>query len=248
MPDQFSIDFSNRKVLVVGGSSGIGRGIARGFADQGARVTVWGTRDSAADYPAENGLTLDGLAYRQVDVSQAEQIAVAAEQLAELDTLILSQGTVQYGRKEFDAGGFRDVVALNLTSVMDCCLAFEQALSATGGSIVILGSVASFRSTKGNPAYAASKSGLLGLVRTLGEAWAAEGIRVNGVAPGLVETKLTSVTFEHDKRREGALRGIPLQRFGTPADMAGAALFLASPLAAYMTGQMLVVDGGMTLA
>jgi 3-oxoacyl-[acyl-carrier protein] reductase len=114
--------------------------------------------------------------------------------------------------------------------------------------IVIVSSVSGFQSNRGNPAYAASKAGAVSLTKTLGEAWAREGIRVVGLAPGLVDTKLTKVTTEHPERREGALRAIPLGRMGTPQDMAGAALFLASPLAAYVVGQTLIVDGGLSLS
>jgi 3-oxoacyl-[acyl-carrier protein] reductase len=92
-----------------------------------------------------------------------------------------------------------------------------------------------------------AKAGAVSLTKTLGQAFAAQGIRVNGIAPGLVDTKLTKVTTDHPERLEGALASIPLRRLGTPADMAGAALFLASPLAAYITGQTIVVDGGLTL-
>jgi 3-oxoacyl-[acyl-carrier protein] reductase len=112
----------------------------------------------------------------------------------------------------------------------------------------VVSSVAAFKSTIGTPAYAASKAGAASLVKTLGEAWARDGLRVNGIAPGLVPTKLTAVTTDHPERREASLRAIPLGRMGTPEDMAGAALFLASPLASYMTGQTLVVDGGLTLS
>jgi 3-oxoacyl-[acyl-carrier protein] reductase len=87
----------------------------------------------------------------------------------------------------------------------------------------------------------------VGLTRTLAQAWADDGIRVNGIAPGLVDTKLTKVTTEHPDRLKGALQSIPLKRLGTPADMAGAALFLASPLSAYIIGQTIVVDGGLIL-
>jgi 3-oxoacyl-[acyl-carrier protein] reductase len=116
------------------------------------------------------------------------------------------------------------------------------------GSLIILSSMAAFRSTKGNPAYNASKTGAYGLTRTLGEAWAEDGIRVNGIAPGFVDTKLTKVTTANAKRREGVEQRVPMKRLGTPADIAGAALFLASPLACYIIGQTLVVDGGLTLA
>jgi len=123
-----------------------------------------------------------------------------------------------------------------------------EALKAARGAMIIVSSAAAFHSTRGTPAYNASKTGAFGLTRTLGEAWARDGIRVNGIAPGLVESKLTRVTTEHPKRLEEALRKIPLRRLGKPEDMAGAALFLASPLSAYVLGQTLLVDGGMLLA
>jgi 3-oxoacyl-[acyl-carrier protein] reductase len=100
----------------------------------------------------------------------------------------------------------------------------------------------------GNPAYNASKAGVVGLTRTLATAWAKEGIRVNSIAPGLVDTKLTKVTTDNPRRRQAALQRIPMGRLGTPQDIAGAALFLASPLAGYIIGQTLPVDGGLVLA
>jgi NAD(P)-dependent dehydrogenase (short-subunit alcohol dehydrogenase family) len=175
------LDFSSKQVLVVGGSSGIGNGIAQAFCAKGAQVHVCGTRAKASDYSAEEGSHLEGLQY------------------------------------------------------------------ASKGSLIIVSSTAAYHSTKGNPAYNASKTGAVGLTRTLGEAWAEHGIRVNGIAPGLVDTKMTKVTTENPKRLEGAIERIPLKRLGTPADMAGAALFLASPLSSYIVGQTLVVDGGLIL-
>jgi 3-oxoacyl-[acyl-carrier protein] reductase len=138
-------------------------------------------------------------------------------------------------------------MAVNLDSLMACAMKFHDTLAARGGVIVIVSSVSGYASNRGNPAYAASKAGAVSLTKTLGEAWARDGIRVVGLAPGLVDTKLTKVTTEHPERREGALRAIPLGRMGTPRDMAGAALFLASPLAAYVVGQTLIVDGGLSL-
>ncbi|MBT6277705.1 MAG: SDR family oxidoreductase, partial [Chromatiales bacterium] len=101
---------------------------------------------------------------------------------------------------------------------------------------------------RGNPAYSASKAGAIGLTKTLGEAWAPEGIRVNGIAPGFVDTKITKVTTANPKCLQQTLAAIPCGRLGTPDDMAGAALFLASPLASYIAGQTLVVDGGLVLS
>lgn len=240
-------DFAGKKVLVVGGSSGIGNGIARAFLDAGAEVHVWGTRASAGDYDAEEGSDLTGLGYDCVDVSSPEQIAGAPAPFEALDILVLSQGTVLYGRKEFEPEGWGKVVSINLDSLMHCAQRFRKQLEATGGNIVVVSSIAAYRATVGNPAYAASKAGAVSLVRALGKAWAPKGVRVNGFAPSLVDTKLTKVTLDHPERREQALQKIPMGRFGSVDDMAGVALFLASPLAAYVTGQTLVVDGGLTL-
>jgi 3-oxoacyl-[acyl-carrier protein] reductase len=241
------LDFSGKRVLVVGGSSGIGNGIAQAFRAKGARVFVWGTRTSAADYSASEGSHLEGLDYMQLDISDADAIENFTPSFERLDVLVLAQGAVVYRRGEFEMPGFRKVLEVNLMSLMACAGKFHQLLRAAKGSLIIVSSTAAFHSTKGNPAYNASKTGALGLTRTLGEAWAEDGIRVNGIAPGLVDTKMTKVTTANPKRLEGAIERIPLRRLGTPADMAGAALFLASPLAAYIVGQTLVVDGGLVL-
>jgi 3-oxoacyl-[acyl-carrier protein] reductase len=161
--------------------------------------------------------------------------------------LILAQGTVVYQRGEFAMDGFRKVVEVNLMSLMACAGKFHAMLKAARGSLIIVSSTAAYHATKGNPAYNASKTGAVGLTRTLAQAWATDGIRVNGIAPGLVDSKLTKVTTANPKRLQGALQQIPLGRLGTPADMAGAALFLASPLASYIVGQTIVVDGGLIL-
>ena len=241
------LDFTGKRVLVVGGSSGIGNGVSHEFRERGAEVHVWGTRATAADYAGVEGSDLTGLAYAKVDVSRRGEIEQAAG-FDTLDVLVLCQGTVVYRRGEFAPEGWDHVMAVNLDSLMDCANKFHAALAARGGVIIIVSSVSGFQSNRGNPAYAASKAGAVSLTKTLGEAWAKDGIRVVGLAPGLVDTKLTKVTTEHPERREGALRAIPLGRMGTPRDMAGAALFLASPLAAYVVGQTLIVDGGLSLS
>ncbi|MDJ0643236.1 MAG: SDR family oxidoreductase [Erythrobacter sp.] len=242
------LDFSGRTVLVIGGSSGIGNGIAHGFRARGASVHVTGTRPDAGDYLEAEDSDFTGLNYHKLDVTDREAANALAGAIGAVDVLVLSQGVVRYGRQEFEREGWDAVVDVNLNSVMDCARAFHLALAESAGSMIVVSSVAAFKSTIGTPAYAASKAGAASLVKTLGEAWARDGIRVNGIAPGLVPTKLTTVTTEHPERREGALKSIPLRRMGTPEDMAGAALFLASPLASYVTGQTLVVDGGLTLS
>jgi 3-oxoacyl-[acyl-carrier protein] reductase len=241
------LDFSSKQVLVIGGSSGIGNGIAQAFRTRGARVQVCGTRAAASNYSASEGSDLEGLDYAQLDVSDAKAIEQFRPAFERLDVLVLAQGAVIYRRGEFEMSGFRTVLEVNLMSLMACAGKFRVMLSARKGSLIIVSSTAAYHSTKGNPAYNASKTGAVGLTRTLGQAWAEDGIRVNGIAPGLVDTKMTKVTTSNPKRLEGAIERIPLKRLGTPADMAGAALFLASPLSSYIVGQTLVVDGGLIL-
>lgn len=242
------LDFSGKRALIVGGSSGIGNGIAHAFRSRGADVHVWGTRASADAYSGEEGSDLTGLHYAQMNVADTEAVDAYQPPFETLDILVACQGTVRYGREEFQREGWDVVMDVNLNSVMACATKFEPMLKAARGSVIIVSSVAGFNSTRGNPAYCASKHGAVGLVKALGEAWAPEGVRVNGLAPGLVDTKLTKVTTDHPKRLEASLRSIPAGRIGTPDDMAGVAMFLASPLAAYVNGQTIIADGGLSLS
>lgn len=241
------LDFNGKIVLVVGGSSGIGNGIARAFLDHGADVHVWGTRARAEDYAGEEGSDLRGLHYVHMDVSDFAAIDACTPPFPRLDVLVLSQGTVLYKRAEFEMAGWQRVMDVNLNSLMACATKFHDLLAASRGSLITVSSTAAYHATRGNPAYNASKTGAVGLTRTLGQAWAPDGIRVNGIAPGLVDTKLTKVTTQDPKRLEASLRSIPAGRLGLPEDMAGVALFLASPLASYVYGQTIPVDGGLIL-
>lgn len=241
------LDFTGKTVLVVGGSSGIGNGIAQAFREKGAAVHVWGTRAKASDYTAAEGSDMTGLHYDRMDVSDFDAIEKYQPPFQKLDVLVLSQGTVIYQRGEFRMDGFQKVMDVNVNSLMACAIKFHDMLAAAKGSLITISSTAAFHSTRGNPAYNASKTGAVGLTRTLAEAWAKDGIRVNGIAPGLVDTKLTKVTTENPDRLSASLQGIPMRRLGTPKDMAGVALFLASPLSSYVLGQTIPVDGGLIL-
>ncbi len=242
------LDFNGKTVLVVGGSSGIGNGIAQAFRHRGATVYVWGTKRVASEYSKGDGSDLDGLLYAQVDVSDLDAIEACSAAFSTLDVLVLAQGIVIYERGEFEIDGFKRVIDVNLNSLMACSLKYHSMLTLSRGAIITISSTAAYQATIGNPAYNASKAGVVGLTRTLATAWARDGIRVNGIAPGLVETKLTRITTDNPGRRQAALQRIPMGRLGTPQDIAGAALFLASPLAAYVIGQTLPVDGGLILA
>jgi 3-oxoacyl-[acyl-carrier protein] reductase len=241
------LDFGGRTVLVTGGSSGIGNGIARTFRAHGAQVHVCGTRASAADYAGEEGSDLEGMSYSRLDVTDDSSVANFTLPADTLDVLVCAQGIAMYKRAEFEMAGFRRVMDVNLMSVMAVCTRFRPMLAQAKGAVVLVNSGGAFKATIGNPAYSASKGGMRILTMTLAEAWAPD-IRVNGIAPGYVETRMTRVTREHPRRYAETLENIPLKRWGTPQEMGGVALFLASPLASYVTGQTLIVDGGKILS
>ncbi len=243
------LDFTGKTALVVGGSSGIGNAIAQAYRARGASVFIWGTRADAADYSASD---MEGLTYAQVDV--ANRAALDAAHIPDaLDIAVLSQGIVKYGGAEFTREGWDEVMAVNITSLMDVARLVQPALKARAGdthggsSLITISSIAAYAAAFTNPAYGASKSAAVALTRALALGWARDGIRVNGIAPGFVRTKMTDEQFADEKREQGIMRSIPLRRTGEAMEIAGAALYLASPLASYMIGQTLAVDGGLML-
>lgn len=241
------LSFDGKTVLVIGGSSGIGNACAQTFSGLGANVHVTGTRPRSTDYAEVEDSDLSGLTYSQLNLSDRSALDRWEGAPDRVDTLILSQGIAIYKRREFEIESFAHVLEVNLMSVMACAMRFHAALKASGGSLIVISSSAAFHATKGNPAYNASKTGALGLTRTLAQAWAADGIRVNGIAPGFIATKLTEVTTRHPERLHETEARIPLGRIGMPEECAKVALFLASPMASYMIGQTLLVDGGLLL-
>jgi 3-oxoacyl-[acyl-carrier protein] reductase len=239
-----AFDFTGKTVLVTGGSTGIGNAAARMFRAAGARVIVTGTRANAAEYAGSDG-DLAGLEYHRLDQGDRDAVAAFDPGVARLDALVIAGAKVAYRRQEFETDIFADVLATNLIGPMQLATKF-RAMLAGQGSITFIGSVASFRGTIGQPAYSASKGGLLTLTRTLAQAFARDGIRVNLVAPGLVRSKMTAVTWQDPDRLAATERQVPLARIGEPDDIAGAIVFLSSPLASYITGTSLVIDGGLS--
>jgi 3-oxoacyl-[acyl-carrier protein] reductase len=244
------LDFSGQSVLVTGGSSGIGLGVARMFERAGANVAITGTRE-AATY----GDDIAGLAFHQLNDGNDDEVRAFRAKWGEapLDVLVNAIGTVRYRQAEFDIDVFREVLDVNLTGIFHLCTSFhapiaQSAAAGRSGSMIIFGSLASFIATTNNPAYSASKGALAILTKTLADRWGRDGVRVNGVAPGFVETKLTKVSRDNPAIYEASVRKTPLGRWGTPEDQAGCALWLASPLASFVTGQMILVDGGISLS
>jgi 3-oxoacyl-[acyl-carrier protein] reductase len=164
-----------------------------------------------------------------------------------LDALILCHGATRYHRAEFDGRTFREIMEINLNSMFDCAERFRPMLRATKGAIILVSSVAAYRTLREQPAYTASKSGILGLTRALAADYIRDGINVNGLSPGLVETKMGRPSGIQPKMLEKISARLPIGRPAMPDEMAGAALFLVSPLSSYIVGHTLVVDGGMML-
>ena len=239
-------DLTGKTALISGGSSGIGLGIARCLLKAGATVHVTGTRNNVRDYAHAD--ELQGIEYHSVDVRNDEAVSGLVNSLDRLDVLVCCAGSVAYGGKEFDMSTFREIIDVNLNGVMNFCTASHQRLKdGNQASLVVIGSTSSFIATPGQPAYSSSKGALVTLTKSLAQAWARDGIRVNGVAPGFVATKLTARSRDDKAVYESTVKRIPLRRWGEAEEIGNAVLFFASPMASYVTGQMLLVDGGITL-
>ena len=237
-------DFTGKHVLVVGGSSGIGNGIAHGFRERGATVHVWGTRANPADYDLADGSDLSGLGYTCVDVGDPDAIEAAPLPFDTLDVLVLCQGTVVYKRGEFERPGWDRVMSVNLDSLMHISRKFKPQLLQSQGSVIIVSSISGLKANIGNPAYAASKAGAISLTKTLGQAWGPEGIRVNAVSAGPIRTLAASGIANFREMLAKGEQAAPLRRNVSIEEVGNAAAFLCSDLASGITGEILYVDGG----
>jgi NAD(P)-dependent dehydrogenase (short-subunit alcohol dehydrogenase family) len=244
-----AFDFRDARVLVTGGTSGIGLAIARHFRDAGAGVAITGRRDSASDYDAD----LSPFAYHACRMTSASDIERVAGSLERLDVLVNNAGeNLPGGRDEWEPDVFEEAVAVNLFGAFRMSTAVHDLLRQStlggGGNVVNLGSMASFFGIGIVPGYGAAKAAVVQLTKTLAVQWAKDGVRVNAIAPGVVETNMTAPMMPFEQMTAPLLARTPLARFATPADVAPAVLFLASPAARYITGQTLAVDGGFSVA
>lgn len=230
--------FAGKTVLVVGGSSGIGAGIARGFAQLGGDVTVTGA--TAAECAA---VGTDGGRAVQLDVRDEPAMQAVLDALPQLHVLVNCAGIIRRN-VEHDPAAFAEVIAINLTGTMRACALARPKLAATRGAIVNTASMLSFFGGGLVPGYSASKGGVAQLTKSLAIAYAADGIRVNAIAPGWVATALTQALREDATRSDAILARTPLKRWAQPEDIAGAVVYLCSPAAAFVTGVVLPVDGG----
>lgn len=232
--------FTGAEVLVVGATSGIGAAIAAGFCAAGANVTVTGA--TPAEVEAASA-AMEGVRVLQLDVRDKGAVDALVGGFARLDHLVNCAGIIRRG-DELAPDVFADVVDINLTGSMRTAAAARPLLAASGGTITNTASMLTYFGGALVPAYSASKGGIGQLTKSLALAYAADGIRVNAIAPGWIATPLTKALREDPVRNEAIMGRTALKRWGEPSDLAGAVLFLASPMAAYITGTILPVDGG----
>jgi 3-oxoacyl-[acyl-carrier protein] reductase len=242
-----TIDLSGRTAFVTGSTRGIGRRVAETLHGAGAKVAVVGRSKESADATASAiGDRARGFA---CDVANSESlrraIAECESSLGPIDILVNNAGVtrdnllIRLTDQDWD-----DVLAANLTAAFVSIQAvIKGMMKRRYGRIINVASIVGITGNKGQANYAASKAGLIGLTKSVAKEYAARGVLVNCVAPGFIDTDMTAALPE--ATRSALLEAIPLGRLGLPADVAGAILFLASDLAAYVTGQTLVVDGGM---
>jgi NAD(P)-dependent dehydrogenase (short-subunit alcohol dehydrogenase family) len=242
-------DFDDARVLVTGGTSGIGAAIARAFAEAGAQVTITGTRPAADEYDED----LSRYAYLRVRMTEAGEIEAAASRLDRLDVLVNNAGAnMPGGRDESEPDVYEESVRINLLGsyrLTHACRPLLAASEAGGGaSVVSLASLAARFGVAMVPGYGAAKAGIVQMTKVLAVAWADDGIRVNAVAPGLIRSRMTAPMESFPELADVHLSRTPMRRWGTPEDIAGPVLFLASSAACFVTGETLTVDGGYSAA
>lgn len=244
-------DLAGKRALVTGGGRGLGRGLAEGLAEAGAKVVILGSSEGVHGAAAEmkdGGLDVTGL---QGDLSQRDDIPALFERVLELlgggiDILVNNAGVQRRNRCEnFTLEDWDAVLGVNLHAVFVLCqLAGRKMLAQGSGKIINLASMLSFFGGFTVPAYSASKGGVAQLTKALSNEWAGKSIQVNAIAPGYMATEMNTALIQDEGRNKEILGRIPAGRWGTPADVKGLAVFLASAASNYISGAIIPVDGG----
>ncbi|MGM4992158.1 SDR family NAD(P)-dependent oxidoreductase [Tardiphaga sp. 841_E9_N1_2] len=237
-----SIWYAGKRVLVTGGTSGIGAGLARGFVEAGAEVIATGVNATEIERARSDSVLREAQSH-QLDVRDDSAIKSLVGSLGELDVIVNCAGVIRRS-EELDPAVFQSVVDINLNGTMRICAAARPLLARSKGAIVNLASMLSFFGGGLVPGYAASKGGIAQLTKSLAIAYANDGIRVNAIAPGWIATPLTTDLQASPERSQVILGRTPLGRWGKPSDLLGGVLYLCSPTASFVTGTILVIDGG----
>jgi NAD(P)-dependent dehydrogenase (short-subunit alcohol dehydrogenase family) len=226
--------------IVSGGGTGMGLATAAKLLALGYQVTAAGT-DSEDVLPP-------GLVFERLDVTDDAAVAQFARRFPRVDALVNAAGMLIHNRGEYDMSGFRRVLDVNLNGTAALCFAFHEALTVARGAVVNFASMYAIFGSPLTPAYAASKGAVVQLTKSLAVAWGPEGVRVNAVAPGWIETRISINAKNNETRNRAILDRLPLKRWASPEEAARAILFLLSPEAAYVNGAVLVVDGGYSIS
>ena len=235
--------YAGKKVLVTGGSSGIGAGVARAFLDAGSEVIVTGVSPEDVE-AARQRSNIEGADLHVLDVRDAAAVSELFGGIDRLDILVNCAGVIRRGA-ELDPAVFEAVVDINLTGTMRCCAAARPLLARSNGAAIV--NLASMLSIFGGgmvPGYSASKGGISQLTKSLAIAYGPDDIRVNAVAPGWIATPLTADLQADQTRTDQLMARSIIKRWGHPDDIANGVLYLCAPVARFVTGTTLTIDGG----